>query len=412
MTDQSRPTTDQPDPARLAEVTIERIVPGGHGLAHAEGLTVFVRGAAPGDRLQIRLDRQTGRVAFGSVVSILSAGPDRATPPCPVYDRCGGCDFQHLTDRAQLAAKVEIVRDCLQRIAGLNPVPPIAAVPSPISWGYRTRADWHIDRANRRVGYLTAGSHHVVGTATCPILMPQLERALRSVGDELAGRRPGRGIARVRAVGGDESVVVATGTDTTPITTTVGGERYQYDAGCFFQANRPILPALLAAVLADLPQPDDPAPGLALDLYCGVGLFTVPLARRFRRVIGVEAHARAARWARRNLAALANATIDTATTGDWLRERVRGLGPVALVVLDPPRTGAEPEAIEALRRIAPRQIVYVSCDPATLARDLKRLLTGNRYDLRDVTVLDLFPQTHHVESVVRLSRADQPDDIA
>ena len=181
----------------------------------------------------------------------------------------------------------------------------------------------------------------------------------------------------------------------------IGGETYRFDAGCFFQINHALLEPLVAEALRDA------GGASAVDLYCGVGLFTLPLARRFERVHGVEGHPSAAAHARRNLsdAGLANASVDAAQVGDWLLRRAHTLAPADFVLLDPPRAGAA-EAVEGILALRPRRVSYVSCDPATLARDLRALCDGG-YALDSVSAFDMFPQTHHVETVVHLFNSSQ-----
>jgi 23S rRNA (uracil1939-C5)-methyltransferase len=187
------------------------------------------------------------------------------------------------------------------------------------------------------------------------------------------------------------------GFETRELTLTVRGEVYQYNAEAFFQINPSLLGPLIDFALAD-------AVGKSvLDLYCGVGLFTLPLARQFDRVVGVEANSVATRYARRNLqnAGLRNASVITASVTDWFRRDAAAKVPVDFVILDPPRAGAESAVIKGILDLGPAQISYVSCDPATLARDLKKLVASG-YIVSSVAAFDLFPQTHHVETVVRL----------
>jgi 23S rRNA (uracil1939-C5)-methyltransferase len=179
----------------------------------------------------------------------------------------------------------------------------------------------------------------------------------------------------------------------------VGNEVYLYNAESFFQINPALLPQLIEFALGDI------VGQMALDLYCGVGLFTLPLARRFEKVVGVEANPVASRFARRNLdqAGLTNARVETATVAGWVRMKVR-TELVDLVLLDPPRAGAESIVIKGVLELEPKRISYVSCDPATLARDLKKLIAGG-YTIDSIAGFDLFPQTHHVETVVLLRRS-------
>ena len=166
---------------RSFEVEIERILPGGMGLAHAGDKTVFVSLAAPGDRVRVRVEREQGNILFASIEEIITPSPVRVEPPCPYFGRCGGCDFQQLTYEAQLAAKSEMIRDCLHRIARLDNVPEIAVTPSPNEWRYRMRATWQIDREQRAIGYYERGSQRVCDVADCAILQPELQAKLEDV---------------------------------------------------------------------------------------------------------------------------------------------------------------------------------------------------------------------------------------
>ncbi|MDT7543036.1 MAG: rRNA (uracil1939-C5)-methyltransferase [Acidobacteriota bacterium] len=406
----------------VLEVEIERIVPGGAGMAHARGLTVFVPLAAPGDHLRVAVERVKGRVAFASLKEIVVAGSERIEPPCPYFGRCGGCDFQQLNYEAQLNAKVEMIRDCLRRIARIDPPAQISITPSPAEWRYRSRARWQHDARARHFGYYELASHRVVDVAECPVVVPELQGALKRVRaaineratiNEYAGVNEEAlhvggelrlaGAREFEAVAGDDGVSLLPPLeedDAGERVRVIAGERYSFDASCFFQINHALLDALVSAAIGD------ERGETAVDLYCGVGLFTLPLARRFARVTGVEANAAAAAYARRNLsdAALSNAEIKIAQVGDWLARRAARLAPVDLLLLDPPRSGAERGAIDGMMALRPRRIVYVSCDPATLARDLRELSAAG-CTIDSLAAFDMFPQTHHIETVARLTRS-------
>jgi 23S rRNA (uracil1939-C5)-methyltransferase len=381
------------------EVEVERILPGGMGLAHAGGKTVFVSLAAPGDRLRVRVDREQGNVLFASIEEIITPSPLRVEPPCPYFGRCGGCDFQQLTYEAQLAAKAEIIRDCLHRIARFESVPDFIVTPSPDNWRYRMRATWQIDREQRTVGYYERGSRRVCDVVDCAVLQPALQEKLEKVRATEWSRFPEE-LKHLDVVQGENGVSFApafAGFQTNELSLAVQGEVYQFNAETFFQINPSLLGPLVDFALAD-------ASGESvLDLYCGVGLFTLPLARRFKNVVGVEANPAAARYARRNLqrAGLMNARVTTASVTDWFRSDP--VGPVDFILLDPPRAGAESAVIKGILDLRPAAISYVSCDPATLARDLKKLVAGG-YAVDSIEGFDLFPQTHHVETVVHLRR--------
>jgi len=379
------------------ELEIERILPGGMGLAHAGGKTVFVALAAPGDRVRVEVEREQGNVLFASIVEIIMPSPVRIEPPCPYFGRCGGCDFQQLTYEAQLAAKSEIIRDCLHRIARLENVPEIVVVPSPNEWRYRMRAMWQIDRDERTVGYYERGSRRVCDVVDCAVLRPELQAKL----EDVRSTEIPPDLKHLDVVAGEDGVSFAPAFaefQTNELSLKVRDEIYRYNAEAFFQINPSLLGPLMEFALGDA------SGASALDLYSGVGLFTLPLARQFQNVMAVEANPVAVRFARRNLqdAGLTNARVIAAGVAEWFRGAPAR--EVQFVLLDPPRAGAESAVIKGIIDLRPAEISYVSCDPATLARDLRKLIVGG-YRTRSIRGFDLFPQTHHVETVVRLTQS-------
>jgi 23S rRNA (uracil1939-C5)-methyltransferase len=424
------------------EVVVERILPGGLGFAHADGRTVMVALAAPGDRLRVRIDRVKGNVAFASIVEIIEPSSFRIEPPCPYFGRCGGCDFQQLNYQAQLDAKVEIIRDCLRRIGGIEHVPEFQTTPAPNVWHYRARAQWQYDSVRRRLGYFESGSRRVCDVAECAVLVPELQRELEHLRKRMQQGALPDDTRNFRAIAGDDRISIADdkGRSLTlkeglhDITRTIHGERYRLNAESFFQTNADLLPHLIDAAIGE-------AHGRkAVELYCGVGLFTVPLARRFASVVGVEGDAPATDFARQNMGqtGLTNAEIVNQDVADWLEKHLESReqrlerkrlacnerdaatelphasetlalqsslsarNKVDFLLLDPPRTGAESRVISGILGLRPKRICYVSCDPATLARDLKKLIAGG-YAMGRLAAFDMFPQTHHVETVVHMT---------
>ncbi len=395
-------SADGPEqPLPTFEVQIERLLPGGVGLAHAEGLTLFVSLAAPGDILRVQIDRVRGKVAFASALEVIKPSPVRVEPPCPYYGRCGGCDFQQLNYETQLQAKVEIIRDCFHRIGNIAELPEIAIHPSPKQWQYRARANWQFEPQTRHLGYFEAGSHRVCDVEVCAVLVPDLQNTLEDLRAQIRNDSFPGAVKNVEVVAGDDGVSQApawAGFETKKVSRRSAGETYHFSAEAFFQVNHELLGPLVQEATRN-------AGGtVAIDLYCGVGLFTVPLARSFKRVIGVELNPTAASFARLNLhnAQLESARIITAPVGAWLNGQSPESEALDFLLLDPPRAGAENSVIKGILARCPRHISYVSCDPATLARDLKKLLTAG-YFLDSVAAFDMFPQTHHVETVVRLA---------
>src|ERR1051325_1735580 len=191
------------------EVTVERILPGGVGLAHAEGRTVFVSLAAPGDRLRVRVEGARGRALFASVLEVIEPSRARVEPPCPYFGRWGGCDFQQLDYGAQLSAKVEIIRDCLRRVARVEPPAEIHITPSPLEWRYRARARWQHDPLRNFLGYYERGSHRVCDVVECAVAAPEVQTRLTRLRELMNEGRLPADAAEFEAVAGDDGVALA-----------------------------------------------------------------------------------------------------------------------------------------------------------------------------------------------------------
>jgi len=386
------------------DIRVEKIVPRGLGLGFAENLTVMVPLAAPGDELRVRITELKKRLAFAEIVEIKAPGPARIKAPCPYFGRCGGCDFQQLTYEAQLEAKAGIIRDCLHRIGKIEYGGEIRVVPSPNEFGYRSRARWHLDREKKAIGYMARDSHTVIDILECPILAPDLQGILQATRGNVNWEGMWGETAQIEAAAGDQGSASAYSPDlpeaASEILLELNGDSYAFSAQTFFQANKGLLPALIEAATHG-------APGrLAFDLYAGVGLFSLPLARRFERVVAVEGSAVSVGFARRNAAGIAGAPISVVNQGvDIFLAEYHGDRP-DLILIDPPRSGPESTMIDVMASLDPAEISYVSCEPSILARDL-RILIDRGYEIEKLTALDLFPQTHHVETVVRLRRQNR-----
>lgn len=432
------------------QVTIDGFTHGGEGVGRIEGKAVFVPGTIPGEQVLVRVVDDRKRWARARLLEVIETSPDRVTPPCPYLHGepslpgpdpahpagvCGGCDLQHVAVERQRDLKTRVVIEQLQRLGRVTdpPVAPTRAVGT--DWGYRTRARFHADSAGR-LGLRQPGSHEVVAVDRCRILAPAAQQVRDAVGDA-------SGAAEVAVHGhgdtGTAAAVVAPGPGglelpagdfdlilTQPdgaslplrgdgvLAADVASVRYHFDTASFFQVSASGAAALVDHVLAAA---GDVGGALVWDLYAGVGLFSVPLARRGATVVAVEGHGAAAAWAARN-AEQADAGIAAVEVGDDIgavevvAEDVGAFVTRAgeadeelpdVVVLDPPRAGAGERVAAALAALDPGVIVYVACDVAALARDT-RVLTGRGYRLRSAQPLDLFPQTHHVEVVARFTR--------
>ncbi len=403
---QSRVTTGE-----LREVTIEKLVYGGDGLAHIGTQAVFVPLAAVGDQLRVRVTEVERNYARGVIAEIIVPSPSRRTPPCAHFGVCGGCQLQHLNYAAQLEAKVSFVRESLRRNGRIEWEHDIPIHSAP-ELGYRSRAEVRIardDEGHSHIGYFRVGTHEVCETSDCPILLPAANRELQRLHAER--HLIPNDATRVFLTVGDEEVIVTPGTgencraaELDALGTAhqrIAGIDYSFGVRSFFQANRLLVEELINVAVSE-------AHGkTAVDLYAGAGLFALQLAGKFKQVHAVEGNRLAASHGMANARAnnLGNVRYEAISVEAWLKYKASSVACPDLLLLDPPRAGAGAQVIERIAAIGAPQITYVSCDPATLARDL-RLLLDRGYRLTSLTALDMFPQTFHVETVAKLSIAD------
>jgi 23S rRNA (uracil1939-C5)-methyltransferase len=421
------------------ELIPEKLVYGGAALGHAQGRTVLVPFTLPGERVEVETVRTAKGVVHARPIRILEAASQRVPPPCAYFARCGGCHYQHLPTEYQTVTKVEILRETLRRLGKIEWKSDIA-VHAANPWAYRNQAQLKVARmADGKVelGFFEAESHRLIPIDECPILSPRLNEILRELRSaEWAGRlaeireidlfaedRDERVMVTLRGGGNKKAnealagdllrriravVSVAVESDEgvrvfgdAALEYTMGPFRYRVSPGSFFQSSRFLLSELAEAVTADM------SGGLALDIFAGVGLFALPLARRFEQVAAVEAHPGSARDLAANAKAHGcdNVRVAHETAHDFLRCFAQA--GFELVVLDPPRAGVGVATLKLLVNCHPRQIHYVSCSPPTLARDLA-YLTSRGYRLISVELFDFFPQTLHIECLAKLTRTDGP----
>ncbi len=390
--------------ARVVEVRIDALAAGGDGVGRGpDGRVVFVPFAAPGDRLRVRLVEERARFARGEIDTVLDASPARVTPRCPVFGTCGGCAWQHIAYEAQVEAKRAIVRDALVRIGRLGSLPPLPFTASPAPYGYRGRARVLLEHG--QVGLRERRSHALCSVTACPLLTPALDESLGA----MAASPPSPDGEWELAAGDDDRVRIAAlgpgaptrDHGTTRIAIGAVGERIHVSPGVFTQANALLRETLATAVL------DAAGSGQnVLELFAGAGFFTVALARRFARVIAVESNLDATRDLVRNLAdaQLRHVRVIEARVESWLAAADAAALRAEVVVLDPPRGGVGAATAQGLARLPARRIVYLSCDPATWARDLAVLMSHD-WHLTRAQGFDLFPQTPHVEALAVLERA-------
>jgi 23S rRNA (uracil1939-C5)-methyltransferase len=366
------------------DVVIDSLAAGGDGVGRApDGRVVFVPFTAPGDRVRVRVAESRARFLRATVETLHTPGAARTDPVCPVFGSCGGCSWQHVEISTQLDAKVKIVEDALRRIGGLAFGGRVEITPSPREYGYRART--RLLRSRGRIGYRRRRSHAVQAVSRCPVLTPELD-------------------AELHALSASEGVSESEGAPDTEIELgaseiLVGGDDLRVSEGVFFQANAGLHEALVSAVLAAAGSGER-----VLELFAGAGFFTLGLSRRFDRVTAVESSPAAAEDLRHNLQRAGRGNVEV------LAERLEDarLSPADVLVLDPPRAGLPPGSAARLAALGAQRIVYLSCDPATLARDCADF-AGEGHALRELSAFDLFPQTPHVEVLATLhSKSGKP----
>jgi 23S rRNA (uracil1939-C5)-methyltransferase/tRNA (uracil-5-)-methyltransferase len=337
-------------------------------------------------------------------VEVLTKSPDRITPACPLFGECGGCQYQHLSYDKQLAWKTRQVGELMKHMAAIT-FPVNDCLSSNQTWNYRSKITPHFEKAKDGdlgpIGFLAFGRRSMlIDVPQCPIAMETINRELPTIRDGLRARSNifKRG-ATVLLRATEDRVE----TDFKAVATEhVGNLKFQFLAGDFFQNNPFILPAFTDYVAK---QAAAGGAKFLVDAYCGSGLFSLTLAKRFEQVAGVEVSETSCEWARKNAAAnqITNAKFLTASAEAIFAE-INFLAAETSVVIDPPRKGCTPEFIDQLVKFSPSRVVYVSCDPATQVRDLKQLTEGG-YRLADVQPFDLFPHTRHLECVMTLVKA-------
>lgn len=427
--------TAQPDSLSTL-VQIEKPIYGGAFLARVEGKAVFVPLTVPGEEVRVRIVEEKRSYASAEPETIVSAAPNRVQPQCAHFGACGGCQYQHADHASQLEFKQAILRETLRRsgVAAPERIDALAGDP----WRYRNRIRLAVDAAGR-VGYRARRSHAIVPIGECPIAAPLLVAAALKAGEVLRSMKPGlrpteislfsnadqTGLQvglfvqygarqtidefaealkqRVPELVGAQLVALDRTGQTVKalaewgdpsLTYRVDGHDYQVGHGAFFQVNRWMLDTFVDRVTADRHG------AIAWDLFAGVGLFARRLAESYEEVIAVESAPASTESLNKNLEGTAGKGIAANVSAFLKSSRPRP----DLIVVDPPRMGLGTEIASQLANVGARTIVYVSCDPATLARDLRTLISAG-YAVSSITLADLFPQTFHLETVVELHRS-------
>ena len=425
------------------ELTIEKLIYGGDGLARVNSgeraKTIFIPYVLPGERVQASIVNQKPGFSYAALDQVLEPSKLRSSPPCPYFGKCGGCQYQHIGYADQLRFKAEILKETLRRVGKLELSIEIQSHPSP-PFNYRNRTRFHVRTTPEfAIGYFRHASHELLPVRECPISSPLINRLLAELWKLSQGQRIPPEIEEIELFANDsdktclvelyvqesagkialqtfanlfsravpETVGIVSFRNSRKfdgipnllwgepsINYAVGGETYGVSAGAFFQTNRHQVTRMVELVV------NDRKGKLALDLYSGVGLFTLPLARRFERVIAVESSSTSAGDLRANVQA--NVKISAQSTDKYLTSAAGTLRP-DVVVVDPPRSGLGTAVCREVLKLSARELVYVSCNPATLARDLKQFTAG-KFKIAEMHLIDLFPQTFHIETCTVLRR--------
>ncbi|MBI5143176.1 MAG: class I SAM-dependent RNA methyltransferase [Nitrospirae bacterium] len=412
--------------AALEELLVTGIANGGYGIARTAVGGVFVDGAIPGELVQARIVRSVRQSRFADVESVISPSPRRVDPQCPLFGECGGCRWQFIDYPAQVAFKVEILRDCLRRIGGIDFHPsstPLAggSVNSPPlvgeAFGYRYRARLSVSKRGE-IGFLRRNSHDVVAFENCIILRDELNEAIRRIRSAAKFKAGGE----IIVVCGDHGIAAAVNGDfiagsitdkmrfiretglsgldvngkrfgNPAIAFDLSGLQYTVSARSFFQANWRLNLKMVQAVCELAPKGARIA-----DIYAGAGNFAIALAARGHDVTAVEGDKSSSADGERNARQIKSGNIRFIRKS--AEAAIAKLQPADAMIVDPPRAGMEPAAVEAIMRMKPQRLIYVSCDPATLARDMKKL--ARLYDVESLRLIDMFPQTGHIEALAEM----------
>ncbi len=377
----------------LVKGTVEEIVFGGYGILRADGKIVFVDRVLPGEQVEVLITKVKKKYCFGKLNKVVKASKHRIKPKCRYFDECGGCDFQHVVYKEQLRLKVNAAIAVLRKIGKVT-VNDYQVYPSDEVWGYRIRTRFHLEKIGSKVkvGFFKKGTRDLVPVSECPIADEQINLALKKIERRLLLESISCNFVDVLAWKGQLSVYPPIGDlSYQELEIDVGEFRYIVNPRVFFQVNKFLLNTLIKLVVGKIKGDN------ALDLYAGVGFFSLPLARRFKEVVAVEGDKTAYWYLKKNSKLFPNLTAIHKDVDSYLTTIT---SPYEVVVVDPPRTGLNKTARKHLCEIVARSLIYVSCNPSTLARDLFEL--SSVFDIESVTFVDLFPHTYHLESIVVL----------
>jgi 23S rRNA (uracil1939-C5)-methyltransferase len=379
-------------------VSIEKLVFGGVGLARTDKGIVFVSDVAPGETVEIEMTGKKGGAVYARPVKIVKPSPARHEPACPLYGRCGGCDWLHIIYKEQAAIKKEIFLDCMRRIGRIENLPSIE-VAAAEEFGYRQRAQLKIDNKGN-AGFFARQTNDVVPIRRCPLLVDALNGLLNEIADRTIALPCS--VKNLTVIAGDDNAIaswpVIAGRTSRSVAITAGNRTFEVQAGGFFQSNRSLLERLGSWAKMHV------GGERCIDLYGGSGFFSLMLAEQFKKGLLIEsvneevmtAHANFGRNRIKHLKAMRGDAENLL----WLA----GTKPLDCLIVDPPRSGLTPKVRTAVAALKPKTILYVSCNPSTQARDTGFLVNSAGYTIAHAALFDLYPNTHHIETLLVLKK--------
>ena len=411
--------------AEKVRIQIDKLVYGGDGIGRLpDGRAVFVPFTLPREVVELQIVQEGKKFARGRLINLLEAAPERIQPRCKHFGTCGGCHYQHIPYDAQLQAKLAILQDQMDRLGGFSALPISGITSSPSPWNYRNQVQFH-PAPEGGLGFIDIEGKSVVPIQECHLpteginaLWPQIDLGAEVGLTRITLREDSFGELMLVLEGNDEfgpelcldlpisvcylkldgSSLTLAGQD--QLTYQILGRQLSLSPESFFQVNLKVAEKMVEHVLAHLPQ----KPALnTLELYAGAGLFSLFLAEHSRELIAIESSPSACFDFANNLDSYDNVRLYEGPVEQVLPALMDELPSLDLVLLDPPRAGLHPRARESLEKLSSEHIVYISCDPSTLARDLKRLCAAG-YKLEDLHLFDMFPQTYHLETMAILQR--------
>lgn len=384
----------------MIQCTIEKMVYGGYGLARTDNGVLFIEQVLPGETVAAEIIEKKGGVPIARLQKLLKQSRHRRQPPCEYYDICGGCDWQHIAYPQQLAYKHAVFIDCLTRIGKIRTIPEIEIVSSP-EWEYRIRAQLKINRDEKSLGFYKKKTNETIQIKKCPLLDKPMNGLLKDQ-KKIVSVLP-QHLKQIKVVTGSDGSIASHPVirDRTQSETEiqVGRAKFLVTGRSFFQGNRFLLEKLGTWVKQYV------SGNSFIDMYGGVGFFSVLLADNFSKGLLVDSSKELTSMAQKNLSlnSLSHITTKTLSGESFLKDNCKNVPSPDCLIVDPPRPGLSRQVREGIHKLKPASIAYISCNPSTQARDVGFLINKCGYKIEKAALFDLYPQTHHIETVLLLS---------